>query len=44
MTKDSQPDNKSSRKKKAKGGTPITADGRNNSRTVKKQSAKENDV
>ncbi|MGE5494483.1 MAG: hypothetical protein ACM3S4_04155 [Burkholderiales bacterium] len=40
MTKDSQPDNKKARRIKSKGRTPITADGQNDSRTTKKQSAK----
>ncbi len=44
MTKDSQPDNKKTRKKKSKGQTPITADGQNNSCTTKKQSAERGDV
>jgi len=44
MTKDSQPDNKKARIKKSKGKTPITADGQNNSRTSKKQSAKRSNV
>jgi hypothetical protein len=44
MTKDSQPDNKVARRKKSKGQTPITADGQNNSRTAKKQSAKRPNV
>lgn len=40
MTKDSQSDSKDARKSKSKGQTPTTADGQNNSRTTKKQSAK----
>ena len=44
MTKDSQPDNKTARTKKSKGQTPITADGQNNSKTTKKQSAKRSNV
>jgi hypothetical protein len=44
MTKDSQPDNKKARRIKSKGQTPITADGQNNSRTTKKQSAKRGNV
>jgi hypothetical protein len=44
MPKDSQPDNKKSRKQKSGGQTPVTADGQNNSRSAKKQSAEDNDV
>lgn len=44
MPKDSQPDNKKARKEKSRGQTPITADGQNNSRTTKKQSAHRGNV
>lgn len=44
MTKDSQIDNKKARRIKSKGQTPITADGQNNNRTTKKQSAKRGGV
>lgn len=44
MPKDSQPDNKTDRMKKAKGQTPITRENQNQSRNAKKQSVKNNDV
>lgn len=44
MPKDSQPDNKRARVKKADGQTPITRENQNKSKTVKKQSNKQNDV
>ncbi|MDD5018739.1 MAG: hypothetical protein PHO15_11665 [Eubacteriales bacterium] len=44
MPKDSQPDNKKARKIKSKAKTPVTADGQNNSRNTKKQSAKRSNV
>lgn len=44
MPKDSQPDNKKARKKKAKGQTPITAEAQNHNRNAKKHSIENNDV
>jgi len=44
MTKDSQPDNKAARKKKANYQTPITRENMNHNRNTKKQSVKPNDV
>jgi hypothetical protein len=44
MTKDSQPDPKKVRNKKARGQTPLTAENQNRSRTAKKQSIPHNDV
>ena len=44
MPKDSQPDNKSARKKKSNNQTPITRENQNRSRTAKKQSTENNDV
>ncbi len=44
MPKDSQPDDKKARVKKAKGQTPITRENQNQGRNAKKQSAPNNDV
>lgn len=44
MPKDSQPDNKKARVKKADGQTPITRENRNKGRNAKKQSIENNDV
>ncbi len=44
MSKDSQPDNKEARMKKAKGQTPITRENQNQNKNAKKQSIKHNDV
>lgn len=44
MPKDSQPDNKADRMKKANGQIPITRENQNQSRNAKKQSVKNNDV
>jgi len=44
MPKDSQPDNKKSRKEKSRGQIPITAEGQNNNPNSKKQSVKRDDV
>lgn len=44
MPKDSQPDPKGIRDKKADGQTPLTKENQNRSRTTKKQSAPRNDV
>lgn len=44
MAKDSQIDNKNARKKKADGQIPLTRENQNQSRNVKKQSIKNNDV
>jgi hypothetical protein len=44
MPKDSQPDPKGVRKKKANGQTPLTRENQNRSRTAKKQSASRHDV
>ena len=44
MPKDSQPDNKKARKEKANGQTPLTRENQNKNRTIKKQSARNDDV
>lgn len=44
MPKDSQPDNKQDRIKKANGQTPITQENQNQNKNAKKQSIKNNDV
>jgi len=44
MPKDSQPDNKEARKRKANGQTPITQENQNQNRNAKKQSIENNDV
>ena len=44
MPKDSQPDNKVDRMKKANGQTPITRENKNQNKNSKKQSNKNNDV
>lgn len=44
MPKDSQPDNKKARIKKAHGQTPITRENQNKGRNAKKQSIENNDV
>lgn len=44
MPKDSQPDNKGARRRKAKGQTPLTEENHNQSNNTKKQSAEPNDV
>lgn len=44
MPKDSQPDNKTDRAKKANGQIPITRENQNQSRNGKKQSVKHDDV
>lgn len=44
MAKDSQPDNKAARKRKAHGQTPITQENQNQNRNAKKHSVKNNDV
>lgn len=44
MPKDSQPDNKTARKIKAKGNTTITEEAKNHNRNTKKQSVPSNDV
>ncbi len=44
MPKDSQPDNKQDRIKKANGQTPITRENQNHTRNTKKQSNRGNDV
>lgn len=44
MPKDSQPDNKQARMKKANGQTPITQENKNQNRNTKKQSVKNDDV
>ncbi|MCX7749902.1 MAG: hypothetical protein N2645_23930 [Clostridia bacterium] len=44
MPKDSQPDNKSARKEKSKGQTPITEEAKNHNPNAKKQSVPNNDV
>ena len=44
MPKDSQPDNKQDRVKKANGQTPITQENQNQNKNAKKQSVKNNDV
>lgn len=44
MPKDSQPDNKKARSKKANGQTPITRENQNQNKNAKKKSIKNNDV
>ncbi len=44
MPKDSQPDSKEVRKKKANGQTPLTRENQNQNRNAKKKSIKNNDV
>jgi hypothetical protein len=44
MPKDSQPDNKRTRIKKAHGNTPITRENQNHNKNAKRQSMKHNDV
>jgi len=44
MPKDSQPDNKQDRIKKAKGQTPITQENQNKNKNAKKKSIPNNDV
>jgi hypothetical protein len=44
MTKDSQPDPKGVRDKKAKGQTPLTKENESQNRNAKKQSIPNNDV
>ena len=44
MPKDSQPDPKGTREKKANGQTPITRENQNKNRNKKKHSIKNNDV
>jgi len=44
VPKDSQPDNKKDRIKKANGQTPITQENQNQNKNAKKQSIKNNDV
>jgi hypothetical protein len=44
MPKDSQPDNKRARMRKARGQTPLTRENRNKNRNAKKHSIKSNDV
>lgn len=44
MPKDSQPDNKRARTKKAKGQTPITRENQNKNKNEKRQSIEHNDV
>ncbi len=44
MAKDSQPDNKTARKKKAKGQTPLTRENQNQNKNAKKQSIENDDV
>lgn len=44
MPKDSQPDNKRARVKKADGQTPLTKENQNHTKNTKKQSAGHNDV
>jgi hypothetical protein len=44
MPKDSQPDNKKARKKKAKGQTPLTRENQNQHNNRKKQSSRKDDV
>ncbi|WP_281391050.1 hypothetical protein [Caproicibacterium amylolyticum] len=44
MPKDSQPDNKTARKKKCNGQTPITQENQNQNKNTKKQSTEHNDV
>jgi hypothetical protein len=44
MPKDSQPDNKRARTKKAKGQTPLTRENQNKNKNGKRQSIPDNDV
>jgi hypothetical protein len=44
MPKDSQPDTKQARAKKANGQIPITRENQNQNKNAKKQSIKNNDV
>ncbi len=44
MPKDSQPDNKKDRMKKANGQTPITQENQNKNKNSKRQSIKNDDV
>ncbi|WP_282442391.1 hypothetical protein [Pelotomaculum terephthalicicum] len=44
MPKDSQPDNKSARKKKSNGQTPITRENQNQNPNAKKKSIPNDDV
>jgi hypothetical protein len=44
MPKDSQPDNKRDRVKKANGQIPITRENQNRNKNAKRQSIKHNDV
>ena len=44
MPKDSQPDPKGVREKKANGQTPLTRENQNHNRNAKKKSIKPNDV
>lgn len=44
MPKDSQPDNKRNRVKKANGQTPLTRENQNQNKNAKKQSIKHDDV
>lgn len=44
MPKDSQPDPKGIREKKANGQTPLTQESQNHNRNAKKKSIKNNDV
>ena len=44
MPKDSQPDKKEVRKRKANGQTPITRENQNQNANAKKQSVENNDV
>ncbi len=44
MPKDSQTDNKTARKVKAKGQTPVTQENQNQNKNAKKQSTKNNAV
>ena len=44
MPKDSQVDNKISRKRKSRGQTPLTEENQNQNRTAKKQSAHRSNV
>lgn len=44
LPKDSQPDDKRNRKKKANGGTPLTRENQNQNRNAKKHSVKNDDV
>jgi len=44
MTKDSQPDNKQARERKANGQTPLTRENQNQNRNRKKKSVPNDDV